>query len=155
MTRAPAPPDVDATSLALEALLAAKANGATVSQQVIAQTADWLVTVQNPDGSFAEDASATGADANSTGLAGVALAATGHSAARLKAAHWVASVQLTKANAGNGPAKPDVGAIAFDPATLADGIANGLGDNRSQWWRSTPQGFFALVPIPLGTLTAP
>jgi hypothetical protein len=146
---------VDATALALEALLAAKAHGATVSRRLISGTATWLLSVQNADGSFAEDARATGVDSNTTGLAGVALAATGHGAARLKAAHWVSTMQITRARAGNGPARRDVGAIAFDHPALADAIANGLGDNRPQWWRSTPQAFFALVPIPLGTLTAP
>ncbi|MDX6309041.1 MAG: hypothetical protein QOI06_2087 [Nocardioidaceae bacterium] len=148
-------PDVDATALALEALLAAKAHGATVSRRLISGTATWLLSVQNADGSFAEDARATGVDSNTTGLAGVALAATGHGAARLKAAHWVSTMQIKRARAGNGPARRDVGAIAFDHPALADAIANGLGDNRPQWWRSTPQAFFALVPIPLGTLTAP
>ena len=148
-------PDVDATALALEALVAAQADGATVTHGLIASTASWLVSVQNSDGSFAEDASMNNPDANTTGLAGVALAAAGRKSAQREAATWIASLQITRANAGHGPARPDVGAIAFDPRTLADGLANGLGDNRPQWWRSTPQAFFALVPIPLGTLTAP
>lgn len=148
-------PDVDATSLAIEALLAAKANGATVSRADISGSAKWLVSVQNADGSFAEDASSQNAESNSTGLASVALSATGHTSARLKAASWVAGLQLTRANTDHGPARPDLGAIAFDPATLADGLANGLGSNRPQWWRSTAQAYFAFNPVPLGTLTAP
>jgi hypothetical protein len=48
-----------------------------------------------------------------------------------------------------------VGGIALNADTLADAIANGLGDNRPQWWRSTPQAYFALHPVPLGELTAP
>jgi hypothetical protein len=149
-------PDVDATALGLEALIAAKANGAAVSHAAIAGTAAWLVSVQNADGSFAEDASGpANADSNTTGLAAVALDAAGRTSARLKAASWVAGLQLTKANTGQGPARPDIGSIAFDPDALADALANGLGANRPQWWRSTPQAYFALHPVPLGTLTAP
>lgn len=148
-------PDVDATALALQALIVAKADGATVSHRLIVDTTDWLISVQGADGSYSEDATGDAPSSNSTGVAANALAAAGHNSPRLKAAAWVAGLQLTKANAGNGPAKPDIGAIALDPAALADGIAHGLGDNRSQWWRVTPQAFFALVPAPLGTLLAP
>lgn len=148
-------PDVDATSLALQALIVAKADGATVRHRLIVDTTSWLISVQGADGSYSEDATGDAPSSNSTGVAANALVAAGHNSPRLKAAAWVASVQLTKAKAGNGPAKPDIGAIALNPAALADGIAHGLGDNRSQWWRVTPQAFFALVPAPLGTLTAP
>lgn len=148
-------PDVDATALALQALIVAKADGATVSHRLIVDTTSWLISVQRAGGFYSEDATGDAPSSNSTGLAANALVAAGHNSPRLKAAAWVASVQLTKANAGSGPAKPDIGAIALNPDALADGIANGLGDNRSQWWRVTPQAFFALVPAPLGTLTAP
>lgn len=147
--------DTDATALALQALVAAKADGATVDAAVISRTADWLVSAQKADGSFGGGSTTPASNANSTGLAAEALFATGRTTAVHKAAAWVASVQITAKNAGSGPAKPDIGAIAYDAATLKDGLANGLGGNRSQWWRSTPQAFFALNPVPLGTLTAP
>ncbi len=148
-------PDVDATALALQALIAAKADGATVRHQMIVDTTSWLISVQKADGSYSEDATGGSPSSNSTGLAANALVAAGHTSPRLKAATWVASMQLTKANAGSGPARTDIGAIALNPAALSDAIANGLGDNRSQWWRVAPQASFALHPSPLGTLTAP
>ena len=126
-----------------------------MSNQSIKGSASWLISVQSANGSYSEDASDSAPSSNSTGLAANALVAAGHSAPRLKAAQWIASMQLTRAKAGDGPAKPDVGAIAFDPAALADAIEHGLGDGRSQWWRVSPQAGFALKPAPLGTLTAP
>lgn len=148
-------PDVDATALALQALVAAKADGATVSHQLILGTTSWLISVQSANGSYSEDATDQAPSSNSTGLAANALIAAGHVSPRLKAAAWIADLQLTSAKVGQGPARRDIGAIAFDPAALADAIAHGLGDSRSQWWRVAPQACFALVPAPLGTLTAP
>lgn len=148
-------PDVDATALALQALVAAKAAGAVVSTQAMRGTTTWLISVQNPSGSYSEDASATAPSANSTGLAANALVAMGHIGPRLKAAGWVADRQITSAKAGSGPARPDIGAIALNQDALAQALAHGLGDDRPQWWRVSPQAFFALIPAPLGTLTAP
>jgi hypothetical protein len=148
-------PDVDATALALQALIAAKHDGASVGRRVIRGTTSWLISVQSPNGSYSEDATDSAPSSNSTGLAANALVAAGHVSPRLKAAAWVASMQLTKAKVAGGPAKTDIGAIAFDPAALAHAIAHGLGDARSQWWRVAPQASFALIPAPLGTLTVP
>lgn len=147
-------PDVDTTALALQALLAAKADGANVAQGTIDGSAAWLASAQLGDGSYSADGSADAPNANTTGLAANALAATGFRSAQKAAAHWVASLQITKVDAGHGPARPDVGAIGFDPAALADALKNGLGDNRSQWWRVGPQAYFALAPHPLSTLAS-
>ncbi len=148
-------PDVDATALALQALIAAKAGGATVTHQTILGTTSWLISVQSADGSYSEDASDRAPSSNSTGLAANALIATGHVSPRLKAAAYVFDMELTGPKVGQGPARKDIGAIAFDRAALKDAIAHGLGDSRPQWWRVAPQACFALVPAPLGTLTAP
>lgn len=146
--------DVDATALALQALIAASKDGASVSKSTISGTADWLVSAQLSNGSY-EEGKGFGANSNTTGLAAQALAAAGRTNAGRAAATWVAGLQITKKNAGNGPARPDIGAIAFDPSGLADGLAHGLGSSRAIWQRATPQAYFALVPVPLGTLTAP
>lgn len=143
--------DADATALAIEALIAAKADGATVDQATIDASASWLASDQQTNGSF-EEGKGFGFNSNSTGLAAQALAADGQKAAQLQAAAWVASLQVTKKNAKNGPAKPDIGAIAYDPAGLASGLKSGLGSSRSVWQRATPQAYFALVPKPLTTL---
>jgi hypothetical protein len=148
-------PDVDATALALQALISAKEHGAQVPRPTILATTRWLISVQRADGAFSEDASATAPSANSTGLAANALIAAGHVSPRLKAASYVFAMQLTGPKVGQGPARKDLGAIAFNRAALRDAIAHGLGDSRKQWWRVAPQAAFALVPAPLGTLTAP
>jgi hypothetical protein len=148
-------PDVDATALALQALVAAKADGAAVSSKLVTGTTSWLISAQSANGSYSEDATDTAPSSNSTGLAANALVAAGHVSPRLKAAAWVARMQITRASAGGGPAKRDIGAIALDRAALVVALAHGLGDSRSQWWRVAPQASFALVPAPLGTLRAP
>jgi hypothetical protein len=148
-------PDVDATALALQAMIAARAAGARVPRPTIVATTDWLISVQHPDGAFSEDGGVKTPSANSTGLAANALIAAGHVSPRLKAAAYVFALQLTGPKVGDGPARKDIGAIAFNRVALRDAIAHGLGDSRPQWWRVAPQAAFALVPGPLGTLTAP
>ncbi|MEU5910615.1 hypothetical protein [Micromonospora sp. NPDC047527] len=93
--------DVDATALALQALLAAD------RPLVAASAAQWLVSVQSNDGSFAANGVT---NANSTGLAAQALFAAGRSLAWLRARQFLVSLQVTCTGA---PA--DRGAIAYTP----------------------------------------
>jgi hypothetical protein len=88
---------VDATALALQALIAAKADGAKVPRPTILATTSWLSSVQRADGAFSEDASAPAPSANSPGLAATALFAAGHVSPRLQAAGYVFALQLTGA----------------------------------------------------------
>jgi hypothetical protein len=149
-------PDVDATALALQALVAARQHGAQVRLRVIRRTADWLVGVQHRNGSFAGGASTAAPNTNSTGVAANALAAVGRHRARLRAAGWVASLQITRAKAGSGPARTDVGAIAYDRTALRQALSNGITKTtRDQFRRATAQAYFALAPAPLSSLRAP
>jgi hypothetical protein len=148
------PSDVDATALAIQALLTARAHGAHVPKGMIGHSATWLVSVQKDNGSFG--GAAGDSNTNSTGLAGQALQATGRVEARKKAAAFVARMQITARRAGNGPAKKDIGAIALNRAALHDALRDGVtSTTRDQFRRSTPQAYFSLVPIPLGELSAP
>lgn len=149
-------PHVDATAFAVQALLAAERSGVAVADWRVVRAARWLKAVQRDNGSFAEDGGDGLASANSTGLAAQALQALGHSAARQQAAAYVASIQITAARAGDGPARTDIGAIAFNRAQLRTALRDGVTDStRGTFRRATAQAYFALVPRPLGTLRAP
>jgi hypothetical protein len=148
--------DVDATALALQALVAARQHGAQVRLRVIGRTADWLVTAQHRNGSFGGGASTAAPNTNSTGVAANALAAVGRHRARMRAAGWVADLQITRRKAGSGPARTDVGAIAYDRTALRQALTRGISTvTRDEFRRATPQAYFALAPAPLNSLRAP
>jgi hypothetical protein len=134
--------DVDATAMAVQALVAAGADEAA------GRGAAWLVGLQADDGSFRNGPQTPGewltpvANSNSTGLAAQALAATGHADEADEAATWVAALQWTSGE--------DSGAIAysreaFDAGAPADG-------SRDQWRRATAQAALGLAQVPLGDL---
>ena len=79
--------DVDASAVAIQALLVA---GDTADA---GRALDWLESRQAGDGSFAGSPPTDVANANSTGLAAEALAAGGRSAAAAKGVTWLASLQ--------------------------------------------------------------
>ena len=84
-------PDTDATAiavLALQHVKGAKAKGA------VKKAVAWLVDVQGADGSFGGGKSTKDANANSTGLAGWALGATGATEPAARAAAWVRNLQV-------------------------------------------------------------
>jgi hypothetical protein len=150
------PADVDATALALQALIAARGHGAHVRARVIHGTADWLAAAQHRNGSFGGGASTAAPNTNSTGLAANALSAAGRHRARLAAAQWVAHLQITRKRAHHGPVRTDLGAIAYRPAGLKRALSGGIGRRqRDQFRRATPQAYFALAPAPLNSLLAP
>lgn len=151
-SRAGSPPNVDATALAVQAMIAAKRQGdARVAPRRIAKAARWLVRVQARNGSFGSDRQITTRNSNSTGLAAVALADTGRDRAALKARRFVKSLQITPRNAGS--ARRIVGAIAYDRAAFRAARRDGVID-RDQFRRATAQGAFAFAPKPLRTLRA-
>lgn len=150
------PADVDATALALEALVAARTSGRTIPHRAIPKAAQWLVSAQRRNGSFGGGTSTSGANTNSTGLAAVALSATNHDKARRAAADWVARYQLTKSNTGDSRARRAIGAIAYNQAGLKNALSDGIQvPERDQFRRATAQAIFAFAPKPLGTLRAP
>ncbi|RIW45795.1 cell wall anchor protein, partial [Micromonospora endophytica] len=140
--------DVDSTAMAVQALLASDATGADEAAQ---RGADWLVAQQGADGSFGGSGPTSGANSNSTGLAGQALAAAGRDAEAARAAQALAALQLTAGNGG--AAAAEAGAIAYHAATLAEAVTNGIGENfRDQWRRATAQALLGLAQVPLGRI---
>lgn len=123
----PADGDVDATALALSALLAVPSTPAVADG--IAGAVGFLTGTQLPSGGFV----GTGAtNANSTGLASQALRAAGAGAEADRAAAFLADIQLRTCT--------DFGALAYDEAGFAAGIAA----NRDQWVRATTQAVLGL-----------
>jgi len=149
-------PDIDATALAVQALVAARRSGASVAGSDIKQAASWLVNVQRRNGSFSGGVSTAGANTNSTGLAAQALALTNRDHARKMAADWVSSMQITRARAGNGPAARDIGAIAYNRVAMRDVLKTGIqGAERDQFRRATPMAFYAFVSQSFAAISAP
>ncbi|MGI8663804.1 MAG: prenyltransferase/squalene oxidase repeat-containing protein [Acidimicrobiales bacterium] len=135
--------DTDATSFALMALLSEPATPATTASAGRAVT--WLQGRQGADGGVSGTGPTGAENANSTGLAGAVLRASGETDAAAAAESWVESVQLTATDPAQSAAVDDVGAIARDvaarDAAISDGIASG---SRDQFRRSTAQGVLAL-----------
>jgi hypothetical protein len=149
-------PDVDATALAIQALITARDDGVALPDGVLGGTLAWLVSVQKTNGSFGGGAATEASNSNSTGLAAQALKAAHRNTPAEAAKLWVSRIQITPGMAGDGPAKKDIGAIALDRAGLRAALKNGLTDtSRPIFQRATPQAYFAIDPQPLGVLTAP
>ncbi|RKN45354.1 cell wall anchor protein [Micromonospora endolithica] len=143
--------DVDSTAMAVQALLAAADDGATGAATAAAKGAEWLVTQQRADGSYGGSGPTSGANSNSTGLAGQALAAAGRDAAAARAAKALTGLQVTASTGG--PAAAEAGAIAYDRAGLATAAETGIAEHeRDQWRRATAQALLGLAGVPLGRI---
>lgn len=144
--------DPDSTGMAVQALLSAAAESRSAGAAAAAKKgADWLKSKQRADGSFGGSGPTEASNTNSTGLAGQALRAAGHSAEADRAAAWVAKYQITADNAG--AATKDVGTIAYNEEALTSARAEGIPDfQRDQWRRATPQALLVLAGVPLGDL---
>lgn len=134
----------DATAFGIEALLAAKHAGVPNLDDDVAEAAAWLRSTQASNGSIVDEGVA---NANTTGLAALALARAGETAAAQTAARWVATLQVTDANAGAHLASAK-GAIAYDGAALTAGRSGGIVvKTRDQWIRATSQAAAALALV--------
>ncbi|MEU1752719.1 cell wall anchor protein [Micromonospora matsumotoense] len=143
--------DVDSTAMAVQALLAAADSGAAGASDAARRGADWLVGQQHADGSFGGSGPTTGANSNSTGLAGQALAAAGRDSQAAQAAHALTGLQLTAANGG--AAAGDAGAIAYHAESFTSAVTAGITDtDRDQWRRATAQALLGLAQVPLGRI---
>lgn len=137
--------DVDATAMAVQALIAAGSGNATTAA---GKGGDWLAGLQGADGSFGNGSQTpiegvpVVFNTNSTGLGGQALAATGHADEANEAAAWVAALQVTSG--------PEAGAIAYSQSEFDAGAPDD--NSRGTWWRSTPQALLGLVQVPLGEI---
>lgn len=137
--------DTDATSLAVQALVAAGGHGAAVDKAV-----DYIAGQQQADGGVLEPAAEAGANANSTGLAAVAFALTGRNAEASKAKNFVAGLQF-------GCAAPAAlrGGFAFDKKSFDAATAQGSTAKVSdQERRATTQAVLAFTQQPYLTITA-
>jgi hypothetical protein len=147
-------PDTDATAiavLALQHVKGAKAKGA------VKKAVAWLVDVQGADGSFGGGKSTKDANANSTGLAGWALGATGATKPAVRAAVWVRNLQVSAPNPCANRLAKQTGAIAYDEDTY--GTAQGFGikkKDQDQWRRASAQALPVLqwAPRAAGAFTA-
>ncbi len=141
-------PDVDATALALKALQSAREDGAGVPRETINETVGWLVSQQYKSGAFGS--AQLGPNTNSTGLVANALVDTDRTEERLRAAEYVARMQIDAANSAGGPASGEVGAIAYNREALTSALANGIRKaDRDQFRRATAQAYYALAAAPL------
>ena len=141
---------VDATATVVQQLTAESAPSTDVTA-AITQAAAWLASVQHANGAWSTDAAAQGDNANSTGLAGSALAATGNTGAATKAAAWVRAHQLAAVGSCT-PGAANVGAIAFDDAALKTVAKDGTATD--QFWIAASQALpvLAYAPAATGTL---
>ena len=129
---------------------AALAKGDPEVKAALTRAAAWLKKQQKADGSFVDPDN--GANANTTGLAGWALAELGEDAAAAKAASWLRARQVVGACA---PAalKSDAGAVAYDDLAWTNGAKWGLAEalDRSQWVMAGVQAVPALLAAPAAT----
>jgi hypothetical protein len=145
--------DADATSLAIQALVAARHSGSHLGRTAIHRASRWLIARQHRNGGWGGGSVTRAVNANSTGLAVQALAAVHHRRGRAHAARYVASVQITRARAGRGPARRDIGAVAYNSAALRTALRHGItSSTRDQFRRSTAEAIYAFVPKPLSGL---
>ena len=121
---------VDATGFAVQALTAVPPTCAT--RQAVTDAVAALVADQDAGGAFG---GVSGSNANSTGLAAVALRSLGQTAAADAAAGFIAALQLTSG--------AETGAVALNPAGLA-AAADGIQVlERDGFRRATTQGVLA------------
>jgi hypothetical protein len=145
--------DVDATALGIQALVAAKISGTAVPRHALQRATRWLVGMQRRGGGFGGGSVTRAVNSNSTGLAIQALAAVHHRGLQTRAARYVASLQITRGRAGHGPARRDIGAVAYNAAALTAALHDGItSTTRDQFRRATSQAIFAFVPKPLNKL---
>ena len=143
---------VDATAVAVDSMIAAKADGTSGLENTIEDAVRWLGDQQGSDGSFGSDEDLPSSNSNSTGLAARALAETGKTAAARKAAAWMFDIQATAANAGD-KLKGDLGAVAVGPVQFSDGYAKGIEKfSRGEWVRATAQAILGLIHLDPNTI---
>lgn len=144
-------PDTDATAIAVLALQGQAAD--PVVGAALDRAEAWLLEAQRANGSFGGGPSTEAPNANSTGVAGWALGATGHVEAAEAAAGWLRRLQAVNVGGCDGWAIGDLGAVAYDADAKAAAAAAGITDQTlGQWLRAGAQAVPALQWAPaLGT----
>ncbi|GGD17030.1 prenyltransferase/squalene oxidase repeat-containing protein [Nocardioides daphniae] len=135
----------DVTALVALQLAAIESPDADVTA-ALADAKTWLAAQQAADGGFGS--TDNGANANSTGLGGWALAELGDTARATKAATWLRARQVV--GACDGKLAPETGAIAYSDEALAAGRKDGIADplDRVQWIIAGAQGLAGLASAP-------
>ncbi|RNL79926.1 prenyltransferase/squalene oxidase repeat-containing protein [Nocardioides marmorisolisilvae] len=130
-------PDTDATAIAMLQLEALATKSQAVTDALTAAR-DWLLDAQRADGSFGGGPSTSDPNANSTALAGQALAGLGETAAVKAAAIWVRALQADEVGACTSQLSSETGGIGYDASTVADGRADGItASTKDRWLRTT------------------
>lgn len=136
-------PDTDATAFAVLALQAVQGHAKQVRRALEGARA-WLVETQRRNGAFGGGTSTKAPNANSTGLAGAALATFGACGKARRAARWVAQLQVEASD--DRSLRGDVGAIAYDAKAFRAGEEDGITvETQDQWRRATAQAAPALT----------
>jgi hypothetical protein len=131
-------PDTDATALTVLNLLSL-AHPSPKARAALGKAVHWLRRVQKDDGSFGGGPSTEASNANSTGLAGWALASADYCPNATRAARWVAKLTVSGDVSGT-PLAGEQGAIAYDKAALQTARSSGITDTtRDQFRRATAQ----------------
>ncbi|HET6939611.1 MAG TPA: hypothetical protein VFI19_13435 [Nocardioides sp.] len=137
-------PDTDATALTLINLLSLE-HPSPKARAAVGKAVKWLRRTQKDDGSFGGGPSTEASNANSTGLAGWALASADWCPNAARAAGWLAKLTVTSDEAGT-KLKRQRGAVAYDRKAFKAGVKDGVTDeSRDQWIRATAQAAPALV----------
>lgn len=117
------------TALTIVALDAARDSGSTGLDEPAARASAWLAGFQATDGSVLNAAGSGQPETvgtELTALAARAFAAAGNTAAARSAAAYLSSLQIAPAYAGDGLAKPDLGAVAPSLAGLKEALRYGI-----------------------------
>jgi hypothetical protein len=127
-------PDIDATAFAVRALVADDSSTATAA---VDSAVAWLEKQQAADGSFGGGSASTTANSNSTGLAGAVLGEAGETTAAERAATWVFRHQALDCQRFDAP---DLGAVAYDDASLAAAVKKGITAKSADQFRRASAG---------------
>jgi hypothetical protein len=149
---------VDTTALTVINILDTP-GASTAAKDAATLAATWLEGQQAQDGSFTAGGT-EGYNANSTGLAGWALAEAGHTAAATKAASWIRGLQVADLAPCATALTADNGAVLLKPEEVTAVRTAGSMDvpTRERSRRATAQAIPALANVPTGgtvSLSAP
>lgn len=135
-------PDTDVTALVVLSLHAADTKKPK-ARAAIKQSTKWLKKQQANNGSFGGGPSTESANANSTGLAGWALAVSGEEKAAARAATWIRKLQAFSPKPCATSLTKDRGAIGYDKASYDAAVTAGVVPD--QWTRATAQALPVLA----------
>jgi hypothetical protein len=137
-------PDTDTTALTVINLLSLE-HPSPKARAAVGKAVKWLRRTQKDDGSFGGGPSTEASNANSTGLAGWALAFADWCPNAGRAAGWLAKLTVTSDEAGT-KLKRQGGSVAYDRKAFKAGVNDGITDeSRDQWIRATAQAAPALT----------